>query len=384
MKTLVVIPSDPIHSYEKKGTASWLKEYYNPQLYFDKVYVLSPKETVKQEKYGLIILPIKSNKHYKILLKKIQPSLVRSYGGYWATDYAVLNKVKGIPVLASVHDSSLNMMHDSLKYADYIVCMSNIIKDILINSKKISKEKICVLGNRVNTDKFKKIADTETKYLRSQFPEGKIILHIGRRSEQKNIENVIASFKFLPKDYFLILIGQGRIDKYESLVSSLELKKRFFWIDSIKNEELPFWYSFVDVFCVPSRWEGFGLVFIEAGACGAKIVTSDIAPMNEFLINDHVMNFLVKDYENPREIADKILMAIRCEESNSNTVEYIKTRFEKKIIEAKEIEIYKKVINAKPNYTFSATYLIWKYNFCFNLFSNKISKFSRRIWRKIL
>ena len=37
--------------------------------------------------------------------------------------------------------------------------------------------------------------------------------------------------------------------------------------------------------CVPSRGEGFGIVFIEAAACGSVIVTSDIAPMNEFLTN---------------------------------------------------------------------------------------------------
>jgi glycosyltransferase involved in cell wall biosynthesis len=384
MKILVVIPSDPISSYEKKGTASWLKDYYNPQSYFDKVYVLSPKEPVKQEKYGLVIIPVKSNRHYKTLLKKIRPSLVRSYGGYWATDFAVLNKVKGIPILASVHDSSKDLMHDSLKHVDYIVCMSNIIKDILIDIKKISLEKICVLGNRVNMDVFRNVCDTRTKSLRSHFPEGKIILHVGRRSIEKNIENVISSLQFLPKDYMLILVGQGRIDKYENLIGSLEVSNRIFWIDSIKNEELPFWYSFSDVFCVPSRREGFGLVFIEAAACGSKIVTSNIGPMNEFLINDYIMNFLVEDYENPREIADKILMAANCKENNVNTIEFIKAKFEKKIIEEKEIEIYKKVINIKPKDTFSITYFMWKYGFYHTFFSKKISKFLKRIWRKIL
>ena len=37
--------------------------------------------------------------------------------------------------------------------------------------------------------------------------------------------------------------------------------------------------------CTPSKWEGFGLVFVEAAACGAKIITSDVPPMNEYFSN---------------------------------------------------------------------------------------------------
>ena len=66
----------------------------------------------------------------------------------------------------------------------------------------------------------------------------------------------------------------------------MAMSKRCFWIESVKNSELPVWYSWCDCFCVPSRWEGFGLVFIEAAACGSAIVTSDIAPMTEYFTND--------------------------------------------------------------------------------------------------
>ena len=60
--------------------------------------------------------------------------------------------------------------------------------------------------------------------------------------------------------------------------------------------------------CVPSRWEGFGIVFIEALACESIVVTSDIAPMNEYI--KHGRNgLLVKDYENPKALAEMIKTA---------------------------------------------------------------------------
>ena len=75
MKKLVVIPSDPIHAYEAKGTSSWIKDYYNPQGYFDEVYVLSPLEKNKTEKYGLKIIPVSNNVDYKKKLRAINGRL---------------------------------------------------------------------------------------------------------------------------------------------------------------------------------------------------------------------------------------------------------------------------------------------------------------------
>jgi hypothetical protein len=73
-------------------------------------------------------------------------------------------------------------------------------------------------------------------------------------------------------------------------------------VESVPNSELPVWYSWCDCLCVPSRWEGFGIVFIEAAACGTPIVTSRIAPMNEYLRHD-VSAWLVEHYTDPRAVA---------------------------------------------------------------------------------
>lgn len=383
-KKIVIIPSDPIAAYEAKGTSSWLKDYYNPKGYFDEVYILSPLEKIKYEKYGLKVIPVANSKDYKKKLKSINPLCVRSYGGYWATDYAVFNKVKNIPIVSSVHDTNPKNIHSSLKYSDFIISMSEIIEKKLINEGLAIENRIKVLGNRVDTSIFKPYAKNNEfiQNIRSRFPEGKMILHVGRKSFQKNIDTVLKSLMFLSEDYFVVFIGKGDISQYEDIIEINKLKNRVFWLESVKNYELPYWYNAADVFCVPSRWEGFGLVFIEAAACKAKIITSNIAPLNEYLFNDEEMCFLVDDYEKPDILALTIKKAIQSNSYNEKLSVYIKNKFDKEQISNKEIVIYNNVFKLNSKFTFS--YYVWRISYILSSYVIPfIKRLPKRIWRKI-
>jgi glycosyltransferase involved in cell wall biosynthesis len=135
-----------------------------------------------------------------------------------------------------------------------------------------------------------------------------------------------------------------------TLADELGVASRCFWVDAIQNSELPAWYSWCDCFCVPSRSEGFGFVFIEAAACGTPIVTSDIRPMNEYLTHDESA-CLVRDYTNPRALADGVRKA--CEESDyrqriSDGARRVAQSFEKDAIDAAEAAIYREALELPP------------------------------------
>ena len=309
---LVCIPSDPLDAYVKKGITKRIfrDNYYNPLNSYKKLFLVSPLEPKGVRSIGDITVVGVDNSTLIETLQNINPNLVRGYGGYWACDYAIYSTILALPntpVYISVHDSNPYILHESIVYADRVQCTSKIVQDLVI-SRGVKKEKTFIVPDWINMDIFKKYTDKEPEFIQSIKKRGfsKIILHVGRKAVQKNLETVIKSMKLLPDDYVTIFIGAGDDTYYKNLAQYLGVHERCFWISSVSNEELPYWYSVCDVMCTPSRWEGFGDVFMEAAACSCNIITSDIAPMNELFINNETA-LLVKDFENEYEIAIGIL-----------------------------------------------------------------------------
>ncbi|MEC3907333.1 glycosyltransferase family 4 protein [Tamlana sp. 2201CG12-4] len=386
VRKLVVIPSDLISDYESKGTSSWLRNYYNPMGFFDKVYVLSPIEKEFDEKYGLKIVPVISNRDFRNKLKKINPICVRAYGGYWATDYANYNRVTNIPVVSSVHDTNLKLMYESLKYSDFILSMSQVVSNVLLENDLAKKEHISVLGNRVDTSLFKKMNIDKSILSSYEIPlDKRIILHVGRKSVEKNIENVIKTLNYLEDEFILLLLGAGDFKPYEKQIEELDLKERVFNIEKIENNKLPLFYNIAEVLCVPSRWEGFGLVFVEAASCLTKIVTSNKAPMSDYLVNDGVMNTLINDYETPRVIAKAVLNLVNNKSQNSHTRNVIVEKFDQKVISNREIDFYKTIVYR--NIRKRADYRKWYVKRWCKLellpVLRKIKKLPKRLWLKV-
>lgn len=337
MKKLVVIPSEPISEYEKKGLKN-LERYYNPGLFFDEVYVISLWEKEKCFKHGMNIIPIKDKEEYKLQIEKIKPDIIRSYGGYWASQLACLNRVKNIPVICSVHDTNKLLIYKSLKFADAHIYMTKAVENKVKSIVDCSHVSSFILPNRVDID-------NNTRYENLDIPFVKYILHVGRKTEQKNIFNVIKALKNLPDDINLILVGAGDFKIYEDFIISENLTNRILNIDRVDNDKLKSFYKNAIALVVPSRWEGFGVVFIEAQAHECPVITSNIAPMNEFLNNENAI--LINDYESEDEIAKAVLSIDNNSKFRRDIIINAKAnvrQFSRGNIEKREIEIYKKVI----------------------------------------
>lgn len=302
---LVVVPSDPIESYERAGYADWLERYYNPQGMFREVFALSPLETGERQAHGMTVIGVPADR-FGAQLRRLRPAVVRAYGGYWPSDVLCNNRIPGVPIVVSIHDTNPALLHRSVCFADVVLCTSRVVAQ-RVTAIGTNPKRIRILPNRIDTKVFHPIPedDSTVRSIATRFPKGKYVLHVGRKSDQKNLYTLIRALQALPAEYSCVFVGQGDRAPYVALAESLGVDQRCFWLDAIKNSELPAWYSWCDCMCTPSRWEGFGIVFIEAAACGSPIVTSDIAPMNEYLTHN-VSAYLVKDYENAHALAAAI------------------------------------------------------------------------------
>lgn len=253
-------------------------------------------------------------------------------------------------MVVSVHDTHPSMFCGALRFADLILCVSAAVeREVLARGASI--QQVRRLPNRVDQQVFYPVTDQSAlQSIAQRFPPGKYILHVGRKTQQKNLDAVIKALHRLPAEYNCIFVGMGDHAPYVSLATQLGVEKRCYWIDAIANSELPLWYSWSDCMCTPSRWEGFGIVFIEAAACGAAIVTSDIAPMNEFL-TDGVSACLVQQYEDPQVLARAIQRT--CEEQpyrrviRDGAVKAAKP-FDRTVIDTLEMAYYDEAIRLGP------------------------------------
>jgi glycosyltransferase involved in cell wall biosynthesis len=352
-KRLVVIPNDPIDLYERSGFGWFLENYFNPRKMFHEVFAISPFEKQERQAFGMTILPA-PEKDFHSILRDLPPAIVRAYAGHWPAELACRYRVPNVPVVVSVHDTHPDMVKKAVRYADLILCVSAAVEREVL-ARGAHPRQIRRLPNRVDSRVFHPIADGDfVQTIARQFPPGRYILHVGRKSPQKNLDTVLRALSCLPAEYHCIFVGMGNRAPFLALADQLGIDQRCFWIDAIANDQLPLWFSWCSCMCTPSRWEGFGIVFIEAAACGAAIVTSAIAPMTEFLTHD-VNALLVERFEDPHSIANAIRKV--CEDAP-----YRKTicagavkaaePFERAVIDTLEASLYHEAMRMGP-YPFS-------------------------------
>jgi glycosyltransferase involved in cell wall biosynthesis len=344
MKRLAVIPSDPLEAYSYRSD-KYLQGYFNPLQMFDEVFVFSPLEDRECDKAGIKIIPSEP-KEFRKRLTEHKIDIVRAYGSYWACDMACNNKVAGVPIVVSVHDTNAKLLHNSIIKADVALCVSEAVKKLVLTKFKRS-DRVWILPNRVDLDVMRHHSEDDFHDFNNYYPFKYRILHVGRKSKEKNLDTLIKALKILGDEYCIIAVGSGNLEEYIKLADEEGVLHNCYFIESIKNEELARYYSWASCMCVPSRWEGFGIVFIEALACESIVVTSDIAPMNGYIKHEG-NGLLIKDYENPKALAEIIRTACNdksLRESLKQNARKSVERFEKHIIEKLEAQYYEEALN---------------------------------------
>lgn len=173
-----------------------------------------------------------------------------------------------------------------LEKMDKIIVTSPNMKD---GSKELEKfqDKIEIVPLFVDTTHFYYREKNKREFLLSRFKnkKEKIVMYIGRLGRFKGLEYLIEAFQKLDKKNGLVIIGKGVKEKeLNTKVQELNLEHDVLFLDFVPHEELPEYYSSADLFVLPSieRGESFGLVAVEAMACGIPVITTELGTGTSF------------------------------------------------------------------------------------------------------
>ncbi len=194
-----------------------------------------------------------------------------------------------------------------LTLADGIIAANPDERADLIWHMGVPTEKVCTIPPGVDLDLFRPLPREESR-VRAGLDLGRpVVLFVGRIDPIKGIDTLIEAAEIIlsrgtlsPQPLFAIVGGDleddvpvGHLAKVAEAISARGIADHFRLLGSQPQDELPWYYSAADVVAVPSRYESFGLVAVEALACGVPVVASRAGGLR-FTIDEGIAGLLVK------------------------------------------------------------------------------------------
>ncbi|HEX9012676.1 MAG TPA: glycosyltransferase, partial [Anaerolineaceae bacterium] len=261
--------------------------------------------------------------------KDIHYDLIHSH--YWMSGLAgeELKKEWGVPMIQMFH--TLGQMKNrvartpeevegnyriegeerALRAADKVVASTPAELAQLEFLYKADRRKIVIIPPGVDTSRFYPIPPDEARAVVGVPPSERMILYVGRIEPLKGVDTLIRAIAAMRRSgvleqypHYLTIIGgdpdvsaesmTAEMARLQSLCRDLGIGDLVLFIGKQSQDTLPYYYSAAEVVVVPSHYESFGMVALEAMACGTPVVASQVGGL-AFLIKDGETGFHVPD-----------------------------------------------------------------------------------------
>jgi D-inositol-3-phosphate glycosyltransferase len=204
--------------------------------------------------------------------------------------------------------------------ADRIVAANVVERAHLVWHYQADAERVEVIPCGVDTEMFRPLARSAAKDLLELGPEP-LLLYVGRLQPIKGLETLLEAMTRL--DGATLLIIGGDQDEPENShgvalreqVKSLKLERRVRFLGAQPQRRLRLFYAAADATVMPSYYESFGMVALEAMACGCPVVASSVGGLTT-TIQDGVTGHLVPE-GNPAALAERLARLLADEEART-------------------------------------------------------------------
>jgi len=220
------------------------------------------------------------------------------------------------------YDERIRIETDIYRGCDRIIALTEMEKQQIHTLYQVAGDRIAVIPPGVNTEVFVPAIDKKESRRVLGLPQNAtIVFTLGRLDERKGFDlfleaiGRLARRDDLPPTLFVLSAGDGskqetkEREKLERIVEAHSLTEILRWLPVLPEKDIPRYYGAADVFVLPSRYEPFGIVMLEAMACEIPVVaTSAGGPAT--VIEPGVTGLLV-DPTDTEALADALAALIR-------------------------------------------------------------------------
>jgi D-inositol-3-phosphate glycosyltransferase len=321
------------------------------------------------------------------LQKSIKYNLIHSH--YWMSGIAArdLKAEWDIPVVHMFH--TLGLMknriarmgesegeyrikgeREVLRYADKIIAATQAELAQLQWLYEVRTDNVVIISPGVDISHFYPIPQEDAREYVGADLDGEMLVFVGRIEPLKGVDTLIRALAVM-KDkgilarhkVCLAVIGGDASESEEEMTyemtrlhelrEELGLENIITFLGKRSQDTLPYYYSAADVVVMPSHYESFGMVALEAMACGTPVVASQVGGL-AYLIQDGVTGYHVRD-QDPEELAERLIDILDNDalkfEMSRNAVDYA-AQFSWQQIVDRIVGVYKSVIATKNKYKY--------------------------------
>jgi D-inositol-3-phosphate glycosyltransferase len=223
--------------------------------------------------------------------------------------------------------------------------------------------KTVIIPPGVDTGHFYPIPADEAKQFIGLKPENRMVLFVGRIEPLKGVDTLIQAMSCLGlqgarRPVHLAIIGgdvsvnpddmSQEMTRLQNLCDELCMGGMVVFLGKRGQDTLPYYYSAAEVVVMPSLYESFGMVALEAMACGVPVVASEVGGLG-YLVQNGLTGYTIPDSD-PEALCDKLSIllgnaALRGEMGDRAAEYAMDYAWEK--IASQIIDVYKEAINKK-------------------------------------
>ena len=309
-------------------------------------------------------------------MQKEAAALIKDLGGavdvIHAHDWLVATAGIGLkhvfrkPLFATVHSTEIGrrngihsdyekMIHETEAWLTYeawkVICCSNYMMGHVQWAFGLPWDKLIMVPNGVNYEVYSKYENEDLSVFRRRFalPDEKIVLFVGRLVYEKGVHVLVnAVQRILEKaNAKIVIVGNGYMkDQLSGLVKSMGLTHKVMFTGFVDDDTLRKLQRCASASVVPSLFEPFGIVALEAMAAKSPVVVSDTGGLSEIV--EHDVSGVKVYVNNPDSLAWGITRVLSDESYanwlRNNAYKRIKEKYDWNIIAQQTKNIYNAVL----------------------------------------